>query len=303
MVNFKRLGRITVCLLLCCAACIFLVESVSAVSSSSVTPVSNTVIPNAPIIVSESETAVSAGHDVSSIHRYASYGSRIIGCLENGTKLTVLGTKGDFYRIDCYDMEGYIAKSQVTATDAGEYYVNCADDSSESRTLESFSVQESLELKSAVLAWGSKYIGVKYVWGGMSPYGFDCSGLVKYVFNKAGMTVGRTTVNLLEEGVGIAKEDLQCGDLVFFSNTGDNGGFCSHVGIYVGNGQLLHSGTKGVTIVNLDSPYFVQHYLCSRRMILSDLNPTAAIPTVGAMSGSNSSYWRNAQQDGSLGMG
>ena len=301
--NFKRLGRIAVCLLLCCAACMIFGKPVSAVSSTSVTPVSNTVIPNAPVIAAASETAVSAGHEVSKIYLYASTGSWVIGCMENGTKLTVLGTKGDFYRIDCYDMEGYIAKSQVTATDAGEYYVNCVEDSSETRTLESFSVQESLELKSAVLAWGSKYIGVKYVWGGMSPYGFDCSGLMKYIFNKAGKTVGRTTVDQLEEGVVIAKEDLQCGDLVFFSNTGDNGGFCSHVGMYIGNGQLLHSGTKGVCIVNLESPYFVQHYLCARRMILSDLNPTAAIPTVGVMSGSNASYWRNEQQDGSLGMG
>lgn len=300
---FKRPGRIAVCLLLCCAACLLFGKPVSAVSSTSVTPVTNAVIPNAPVAAAASETAASAGHDVSNVHRYASNGSQVIGCLENGTKLTVLGTKGDFYRIDCCDMEGYIARSQVTATEAGEYYVNCVEDSAETRTLESFSVQESLELRSAVLAWGSKYIGVKYVWGGMSPYGFDCSGLVKYIFNKAGMAAGRTTVDLMEKGVVIAKEDLQCGDLVFFSNTGDNGGFCSHVGMYIGNGQMLHSGTRGVCIVNLESPYFVQHYLCSRRVILSDLNPTAAIPTVGAMSGSNASYWRSGQQDGSLGMG
>ena len=93
---------------------------------------------------------------------------------------------------------------------------------------------------------------------------------------------------------------MRPGDLIFYTNSG---GTVNHVAMYIGNGQLLHSGTKGVCIVNLESPYFVQHYLCARRMILSDLNPTAAIPTVGVMSGSNASYWRNEQQDGSLGMG
>ena len=302
MVNFKRLGQIAVCLLLCCTACLFLVEPVSAVSSS-LSPLSAAVIPEAPAVTAENRVVESAGHEVSIVYRYSYRSSYKIGCLENGTKLTVLGTNGDFYKIDCYDMVGYIAKSQVLVTEAGEYYVNCVEEAADTRTLNSYSVQEALELKSGIKTWCNQYIGVPYVWGGTSPYGFDCSGLVQYVFRKAGVSVGRTTVDQLEDGVIIAKEDLQCGDLVFFSNTGDNGGFCSHVGIYIGNGQLLHSGTKSVTIVDLNSDYFVKHYLCARRMILSDLTPTASIPTVGVLPNSNASYWRNEDQNSVLGIG
>ena len=301
MVSFKRLGCVAVCLLLCSAICLFLVEPAAAVSSS-LPPLSAAVIPEAPGISTNRPAAESVGHETSIVYRYANRYSFKIGCLENGTKITVLGDSGEFYKIDCYDMVGYIAKSQVLQTEAGEYYVNCVKDSAETRILNSYNIQKALDLKGSVKSWGTKYIGVPYVWGGASPYGFDCSGLVQYVFGRAGAAVGRTTVDQLENGVVIEKKDLQCGDLVFFSNTGDNGGFCSHVGIYLGNGQLLHSGSQGVTIVDLESEYFVRHYMCSRRMIISDIAPTAFIPTTGTLVGADGSFWRNEDRNPTLGM-
>lgn len=298
MVNFKRLGRIAVCLLFCCAACLVFMEPAAAASPSR-SPLSA----ETSVAATASTDTGYAGHETSIVYRYATRNSFKIGCLENGTRITVLDTNGEFYKINCYDMVGYIAKSQVVETEAGEYYVNCVEDSAETRILNSYGVQEALDLKSEVKNWGVKYIGVPYVWGGTSPYGFDCSGLVQYVFDKAGVSLGRSTVHQLEYGVVIPKQDLQCGDLVFFSNTGDNGGFCSHVGIYLGNGQLLHSGSNGVTIVDLESEYFVRHYMCSRRMILSDLAPTAFMPSTGVLLGSHASFWRNEEQDPTLGMG
>lgn len=289
MLNFKRFGKVMVCLL-CCMACLVFVNPVSALSTVTVTG-TNTTVPELPSL--SLDTPVGTGHLVSYVHYSASYGSTVIGCLEDGTKLTVLGTKGSFYKIDCYDMTGYIAKEQVISDDSGAYYVSVQEDSSESTRLGSYSVQQTMELKSQIVTLSQKYIGVPYRLGGTTPRAFDCSGYTQYVYREAGISINRTVATQLQDGVIIAKEDLEPGDLVIFSNTGGRG-FASHVGIYLGNGKMIHaSETKGITIADLDSAYFAQHYQCARRIILSDVSLTASIPTVGSITGSMGSGWRN----------
>lgn len=289
MLNFKRFGKVMVCLL-CCMACLVFVNPVSALSTVTVTG-TNTTVPELPSL--SLDAPVGTGHLVSYVHYSASYGSTVIGCLEDGTKLTVLGTKGSFYKIDCYDMTGYIAKEQVISDDSGAYYVSVQEDSSESTRLGSYSVQQTMELKSQIVTLSQKYIGVPYRLGGTTPRAFDCSGYTQYVYREAGISINRTVATQLQDGVIIAKEDLEPGDLVIFSNTGGRG-FASHVGIYLGNGKMIHaSETKGITIADLDSAYFAQHYQCARRIILSDVSLTASIPTVGSITGSMGSGWRN----------
>lgn len=289
MLNFKRFGKVMVCLL-CCMACLVFVNPVSALSTVTVTG-TNTTVPELPSL--SLDAPVGTGHLVSYVHYSASYGSTVIGCLEDGTKLTVLGTKGSFYKIDCYDMTGYIAKEQVISDDSGAYYVSVQEDSSESTRLGSYSVQQTMELKSQIVTLSQKYIGVPYRLGGTTPRAFDCSGYTQYVYREAGISINRTVATQLQDGVIIAKEDLEPGDLVIFSNTGGRG-FASHVGIYLGNGKIIHaSETKGITIADLDSAYFAQHYQCARRIILSDVSLTASIPTVGSITGSMGSGWRN----------
>ena len=96
----------------------------------------------------------------------------------------------------------------------------------------------------------------------------------------------------------IPKEDLQCGDLVFFQNTTGYGHFASHVGIYIGNNQMVHAGDGGVGIADLDDPYFVRHYMCSRRVVLSGMPLQAELPDPGMTQDMNGSYWReNSQTD------
>ena len=64
-------------------------------------------------------------YSASKVHRNPYYSSTVIGCFKNGTKLTVLSETQEFYKVDCFDMVGYIAKSQVSVNENGEYYVNC----------------------------------------------------------------------------------------------------------------------------------------------------------------------------------
>ena len=109
------------------------------------------------------------------------------------------------------------------------------------------------------------YIGVPYVFGGTSPYGFDCSGYVQYVFAKAGVSLPRTADVQYEVGTPISTTELIPGDLVFFS-TYTYG--ASHVGIYVGDGNFIHaSSSQGVTISSLSSAYYSSHYIGSRRIL------------------------------------
>lgn len=233
-------------------------------------------------------------YTVSEVHRSPYYDSTVIGCFKNGTLLTVIEETIYFYKVDCYDMNGYIAKSQVSVNEDGEYYVNCQKDSAETKYLPYYSMQTALNLRHDILEVSKEYIGVPYVSGGTSRWGFDCSGYTQYVFNQLDIALERTVLNQLSDGIIVAKEDLQCGDLVIFSYTGDNGGFASHIGIYVGNDQVIHaSSSRGVTISDLNSQYYTYHYQCARRIILEEEAFQLSIPATGVMQNASGSYWRS----------
>ena len=118
----------------------------------------------------------------------------------------------------------------------------------------------------AIVNTARKYIGVPYVWGGGTPSGFDCSGLVQYVFKAHGINLPRTSKQQWTAGTLISKSQLQPGDLVFFANTYTSG--VSHVGIYVGNNQFIHSSSsKGVIISSLSNTYWAAHYHGCRRVL------------------------------------
>lgn len=122
------------------------------------------------------------------------------------------------------------------------------------------SVQTGSVTGDQIAAKAKQYLGVPYLWGGTSPNGFDCSGFVYYVMNTMGIKISRTIPAMYTQGKAVSKSDLQPGDVVFFQNTYKEG--LSHVGIYVGNGQFIHSPQSGqvVSFANLESSYYVKHY-------------------------------------------
>ena len=97
-------------------------------------------------------------------------------------------------------------------------------------------------------------MGVKYMRGGTTSKGFDCSGFVGYVFKQVGLSVPRTSAGMYATGNSVAKKNLQSGDLVFFNTSGKG---VSHVGVYIGGGKFVHSSSsKGVSISKINDPYY-----------------------------------------------
>lgn len=216
------------------------------------------------------------------VHYAPNTRSMVIGYMENGMMLTVLEETGSFYEIDCYDMTGYIAK-ELVERDNNEYYVNYKGENRDTAMFYSRALGENLSKKHQVYTIAMPLQGIPYVWAGSSTRGFDCSGLTQYILRHVDISLARTCEGQMGQGLIIPKEALQCGDLVFFQNTTEQWSVTSHVGIYLGDGKLLHAGTNGVAVVDLSSQYYTEHYLCARRYILTDrLTPNVPAP-IGAV--------------------
>lgn len=120
----------------------------------------------------------------------------------------------------------------------------------------------------AMLAEAEKYLGFPYVWGGSSPStSFDCSGFVSWVINHSGVgNVGRQTAQgLYNLCTPVSRENMQPGDLVFFTGTYSAATPVTHVGIYVGGGRMIHCG-KPISYANIDGNYWSSKFYSGGRL-------------------------------------
>ena len=113
---------------------------------------------------------------------------------------------------------------------------------------------------SSVVSIAEQYLGVPYRWGGASPSGFDCSGLVMYVFAQVGVSLPHSSYAQYGMGSAVSRDQLQPGDLVFFDGLG-------HVGIYVGGGSFIHAPHTGdVVKISSISGWYASTYVGARRL-------------------------------------
>lgn len=123
--------------------------------------------------------------------------------------------------------------------------------------------------RAKVMVEARKHLGTPYEFGAKvgQTKTFDCSSLVKHVYEQIGVTMTRVSKNQAKQGTYVSKSNLKVGDLVFFT-TPRTGKEIGHVGIYAGNGQMIHTyGEGGVKFTPLDKPYWKNRYVTARRVI------------------------------------
>jgi cell wall-associated NlpC family hydrolase len=119
----------------------------------------------------------------------------------------------------------------------------------------------------ALMKEAQKHLGKPYVFGASGPSSFDCSGFVCYVLNHSGVKkVGRTTAQgLYNMSTPVAAKDAEPGDLIFFTRTYSSGTPVTHIGIFIGNGKMIHAGDP-VQYADINSNYFKQHFYAFGRI-------------------------------------
>ncbi len=167
-----------------------------------------------------------------------------IGKLYSGSIVTVLSQTEDWAEVELDDVKGFVSS---------EYLV--------------FGTKDELTAASAlgdrIVEIAKQYLGTPYAYGGASPSGFDCSGFVSYVAKCVGYTLPHSATAIWNQGyTRVSRSELQPGDLVFFSKT-SGGKYIGHIGIYVGNGTIIHSSSPsagGVIYSSLSANYYNSRY-------------------------------------------
>ena len=182
-----------------------------------------------------------------------------LGKLEYKEKVTVLSTSNGWSKINYNGKTGYVDSSYLQSTVPGSNGNNANNNNNTVSTK-----------ANEVIAYAKTLLGKPYVWGAQGPNSFDCSGFTYYVFkNKAGIVLPRTSSAQSKYGTYVSKSNLKAGDLVFFDTNGANDGNVSHVGMYIGNGQMIHAsyGQKKIVIANFNDSYYQKAYLNARRVL------------------------------------
>ncbi len=135
----------------------------------------------------------------------------------------------------------------------------------------SYQPTQTAQPPAKVISIATKYalqmVGTPYRYGGNTPRGFDCSGLIHYSYARAGVTVPRTTSQQRKYSRPVARKDIQIGDLLFFNQSGKR---WSHVGLYISDNRFVHAPSTGKTVhvASLTSRYWRRHFVGARRFDL-----------------------------------
>ena len=182
---------------------------------------------------------------------------RLLSQVDKGTNLTITGETGNYYAVLMIDRSvGFIEKARVNLLD---YEVTS------SQTLPSGA--PAGQLGQALIQTAVQFMGVPYVYGGVTTNGIDCSAFVRAVYEANGVSLPRTAAEQASVGMPVSTTDVTTwlpGDRIYFQCHHD---YIDHAGMYIGNGYFIHSsiGNHGVAVTRIDSPYYWSHIVTVRR--------------------------------------
>lgn len=192
----------------------------------------------------------------------------IITKLTRNTKVTVFEQSDGWAEIEYDGNRGYVSTDYISDTEIQTTSRSSEPRTNTERTITSNTAKSTAQEQKVtgaftgadVVAYAKKYLGCKYVYGGSSPSGFDCSGFTSYVYKHFGVSLSRTSSGQASNGRKVSKGELQVGDIVCFSSS-SKGKKIGHVGIYIGGGKFIHAANsrKGVITSNVTGGgyYFV----------------------------------------------
>ena len=205
----------------------------------------------------------------------ASTSANVVTTLTRNTEVTIEGEENGWTRITTstgvsgYVSSEYISDEQVQATNRSDSertqkiveLPNTATDVTETEE-----VNTAVNKGEEVVDYAKTLLGKDYVYGGVGPNSFDCSGFTQYVYKKFGINLSHSASAQANIGTTVSKSDLQLGDMVFFSQGGSSIG---HVGIFVGNNSFIHAANpqKGVVITSLADGYYTSNYKTAKRVL------------------------------------
>lgn len=207
--------------------------------------------------------------------------SQVVKQLTVNTQVTVLSTQNGWAYVDINGVKGYIAEnllsttkqqtSRSSITTRGTTNTSTTSAQNKTNTTQTTqsatnagattSVAPSSGKGSSVVSYAKQFLGCKYVYGGTTTSGFDCSGFTQYVYRHFGVNLNRTAAAQYSNGTPVT--NLQPGDLLMFGKSGIN-----HVGIYMGGNSFIHAAnsSRGVTTDSMSSGYYKSNYVGARRI-------------------------------------
>lgn len=167
-----------------------------------------------------------------------------VGQISVGKVAEVIDVLDGWYQID----SGYVCGDYVVEVDAAE--------------------AQSSGLGQEIADYALQFLGYRYVYGGSSPSGFDCSGFTSYIYKQFGYKLNRSASDQLDNGTPVSRGELQPGDLVIFKK-GNSSKRATHVGLYIGNSQFIHASTSkvGVIISRMSDAYYTTGFVGGRRIV------------------------------------
>jgi len=202
--------------------------------------------------------------DKVNIRSKPSTSSDLLGTYPKNTTMTVIGINSGWYKVRHDGYTGYV-RSDFMEIISG-HKASTASSTRSSST--SSAPAANLTLGQQIVDFALGYVGSKYVYGGASPSGFDCSGFVTYVYKNFGISVTRTASGQYRDnGVLVNRSNLSPGDLCFFSSYKTDR--ITHVGIYIGDDEFVHASRPGIGVVisRLDSSYYTTGWVGAKRLI------------------------------------